>query len=116
MIERKVIIFGIQDFAELAWYYLSKDSSYEVVAFSVNEKYMPSERTFHGLPIVSFESIERYYSPSDYLFFSPMSPKGMNKPREEIYLEIKRKGYRFINYISSKATLFDNIIGENCFI
>jgi len=40
----------------------------------------------------------------------------MNKLREEVYFEIKSKGYRFISYISSKATLFDNPIGENCFI
>lgn len=28
----------------------------------------------------------------------------------------KEKGYQFISYISSKATIFNNEIGENCFI
>ncbi len=41
MTENKVIIFGIQDYAELAHFYLTNDSGYEVVAFSVNERYIP---------------------------------------------------------------------------
>jgi sugar O-acyltransferase (sialic acid O-acetyltransferase NeuD family) len=40
----------------------------------------------------------------------------MNTLRKNIYEEGKLKGYKFISYISSKATLFDNKIGENCFI
>jgi sugar O-acyltransferase (sialic acid O-acetyltransferase NeuD family) len=40
----------------------------------------------------------------------------MNKLREKVYLEGKLKGYNFISYISSKATVSGNEIGENCFI
>jgi sugar O-acyltransferase (sialic acid O-acetyltransferase NeuD family) len=40
----------------------------------------------------------------------------MNRVREEIYFNIKKKGYDLISYISSKATLFGNKIGDNCFI
>jgi sugar O-acyltransferase (sialic acid O-acetyltransferase NeuD family) len=112
----KIIIFGIEDFAELAHYYLENDSNHEVVAFSVNEKYLPEYRTFCGLPIIAFENIEKLYLPDDYKFFAPMSPKKMNRLREQIYLAIKAKGYELITYISSKATLFGNKIGDNCFI
>jgi acetyltransferase-like isoleucine patch superfamily enzyme len=45
-----------------------------------------------------------------------MSPQKMNCLREQIYLAIKAKGYELISYISSKATLFGNKIGDNCFI
>ncbi len=112
----KIIIFGIQDFAELAHYYLVNDSGHEVVAFSVNEQYLPEERLFHGLPVIAFENIEKEYPAADFKFFAPMSPERMNKIREEIYHTIKAKGYEMISYISSKATLFDNRIGDNCFI
>ena len=40
----------------------------------------------------------------------------MNTLREEVYHKGKSLGYHFISYISSKATIFDNAIGENCFI
>lgn len=112
----KVVIFGVQDFAELAWYYLTKDSDYEVVAFAVNKDYLQGKRDFHGLPIIAFEDVHSIYPPEEYLFFAPMSPKRMNKLREEIYHNIKSRGYRLISYISSKATVCDNEIGDNCFI
>ena len=112
----KIIIFGIQDFAELAHYYLDKDSPHEVVAFCVNQKFIPKEKEFRGLPIVAFENVEEIYTPEEYRFFAPMAPNKMNQIRENVYNDIKNKGYQLISYISSKATLFDNIIGDNCFI
>ncbi len=112
----KVIIFGIQDYAELAHYYLTNDSDYEVVAFSVNEQYIPEGRMFKGLPIVPFENIEAGYPVNRFLFFAPMSPKNMNKARETVYHQIKDKGYELISYVSSKVTMFGNAIGDNCFI
>ena len=112
----KVIIFGLEDFAELANYYLKNDSKHEVVAFSVNEPFLPEEIYKEGLPIVAFDNIEEKYSPSEYSFFAPMAPNKMNKLRESVYNSIKEKGYQLISYISTKATLFDNEIGDNCFI
>ncbi len=112
----KIIIFGIQDFAELAHFYLENDSEHEVVAFCVNQQYLPQETLFKGLPIVAFENVEALYPPTDFLFFAPLSPQKMNRIREKIYFEIKSKGYQLISYISSKATWFNNPIGENCFI
>jgi len=112
----KVIIFGIQDFAELAHYYLTNDSTHEVVGFSVNEQYLPAEKHFCGLPIVPFEQVEQIFPPSAFSFFAPMSPNKMNTLRESIYNAIKSKGYNLISYVSSKATWFNNPIGDNCFI
>lgn len=112
----KIVIFGIKDFSELAHYYLVHDSPYEVVAFSVNRDYLPEATMFRGLPVVAFEDVQDLYPPRKYLFFAPMSPKNMNRDREAIYSAIKGKGYDCISYISSRATVFDNEIGENCFI
>jgi len=111
----KVVIFGLLDTAELAHYYLENDSEHEVVAFTVSKEYL-KEKTFKGLPVVPFEDLESVYSPRDYYLFAPMTAKQMNQLREKIYLKGKEKGYKFISYISSKATIFDNEIGENCFI
>lgn len=113
----KVIIFGIQDTAQLAHYYLTTDSEYDVVAFSVHEKYKENQDSFCGLPLVSFEDVELIYPPDEFVFFAPMTYKNMNQDRVKVYKEIKEKGYRLINYISSKATVFDNNeFGENCFV
>ncbi len=112
----KVIIFGVKDFAQLAKYYLLNDSKHEPVAFSVNRDYLPEEGTFDGLKVEAFEEIENKYPPGEYKFFAPMSPKGMNSFRKNVFEDIKKKGYELISYVSSKATVFNNEIGENCFI
>ena len=111
----KVIIFGILDTAELAHWYLENDTNHEVVAFTVHGKYK-SQDSFRGLPLIAFENILDTYPPSEFKLFAPMTGKSMNKLRESVYLEGKSKGYDYISYISSKATICGNKIGENCFI
>ncbi len=113
----RVIIFGVQDFASLAHYYLEHDSEHEVEAFSVNAEYLPPSREFEGLPVVPFEEVEASHKPGEFHFFAPLSHKKMNRAREGVYNQIKAKGYPLISYVSSRATVFmRERIGENCFI
>ncbi|WP_434107802.1 acetyltransferase [Paraburkholderia caffeinilytica] len=111
-----VLIFGLNDYAELAHYYLEHDSAHHVAGFCVNQAYLPEGRTYKGLPVIAYEEVEATHPPADFEFFAPMAPKHMNRDRERIFLGIKEKGYRMTSYVSSKATVFDNEIGENCFI
>ena len=109
----KTIIFGINDLAELAWYYLTNENKTDIpVAFTVNKEYLTQD-TFHDLPVIPFEELEQHHSPSEYNLFAPIAN---NVLREKIYNEGKQKGYKFISYISSKCTNFTKSIGENCFI
>ena len=112
----KVVIFGIQDNAELAHFYLEHDSSHDVVAFCVHRAFLPVSREFRGLPVIAFEDVSLLYPPEYYCFFAPLAPSKMNRDRERIYTEIKAKNYRMISYVSTKATTFHNSIGDNCFI
>ncbi len=111
----KVIIFGNTQSAELALYYLQNDSEHEVAGFTVEEQYI-KEPEFHGLPLVPFETVEQQFPPSDYLFFAPMTATGMNQVRARVYEQGLEKGYKYISYISSHATVLTDKIGENCFI
>jgi len=111
----KVIIFGTEDFAQLAHFYLTHDSGHEVVAFTTHEAYRQVTE-FAGLPVLDFESIEKTHPPDDHLMFVPMSSRKMNQLRAEVYLQAKDKGYRLLSYISSKATYYGTPVGENCFI
>lgn len=112
----KIIIFGINDTAQLAHYYLQHDSEHDVVAFAVDANYLPEDREFQGLPVADFSQIEKNYPATDYQFFAPMTAAEMNQIRADIYQRIKNKGYTLISYISSKATVLTNDIGDNCFI
>ncbi|MBR8092016.1 acetyltransferase [Burkholderia cenocepacia] len=111
-----VILFGLQDYAELAHYYLKHDSPHTVVAFCVNRQYLPESRTFRGLPVIALEEVVDSHPPGDFSFFAPMSPKRMNREREKIFNDLKTRGYPLISYVSSRATVCHNTIGENCFI
>jgi len=112
-----IIIFGHKDFAELAYYFLTTDSEHTVSAFCVNEQYLPQERFFHNLRIVSFETVEKEFPTSEYSFFVPMTYRNMNRDRELIFQQVKAKGYQMISYISSNAKVAKNVlIGENTYI
>ena len=117
MSTNNIVIFGLNDLAELAHYYFLQELRFDYndpspVAFTINKEFI-QETTFKGLPVVSFEEIELYYPPSEYKLFAPLTD---NKLRKKIYNEGKGKGYEFISYISKKCTNFASKIGENCFI
>jgi sugar O-acyltransferase (sialic acid O-acetyltransferase NeuD family) len=114
--KKRVVIFGTRDFAQLAHYYLRNDSEFEVCGFSVGKAYMPEANSFCDLPVVAFEDVESRFPTSEFAFFAPMSSSKMNLSRAEVYNSIKKKGYNLISYVSSRATRFNNKIGDNCFI
>ena len=105
----KVVIFGVLDTAQLAKYYLDTDSEHEVVAFCLSKAYLKDD-TFEGLPVVPFEDVEEHYPPSDYALFIPMTASKMNHNRRSLYETGKSKGYEFISYISSKATVLQTAL------
>jgi sugar O-acyltransferase (sialic acid O-acetyltransferase NeuD family) len=116
MMKKPLIIFGAGDIAQLAYYYFSTDSNYEVVAFTVDAAYLTATE-FCELPVVAFEELENHYPVTDYELFVAISYAKLNQVRKEKYLAVKTMGYRLASYISSHATVLNaGNIGENCFI
>jgi sugar O-acyltransferase (sialic acid O-acetyltransferase NeuD family) len=114
--KKRLVIFGSGDIAQLAYYYFSTDSNYEVVAFTVDAAYM-TETVFCGLPVVPFEGVAQNYSPDGCDFFVALSYSKLNAVRKEKYLAAKTLGYRLASFISSRATVLnEGRVGENCFI
>ena len=112
----KVVIFGNSDWADLAHVYLTYDSPHDVVAFTVDRDYV-QEKEHRGLPVVPFEDIIKEYPPEEYCMFLPISFKRMNQLRATKYNQAKEWGYRFVSYVSSKATTWPGFsCGDNCFI
>lgn len=113
---KKLVIVGAGEFADIAYEYFTYDSDYEVVAFAVEERYL--EKTEHlGLPLVAFEDIEETYPCNEYEIFIAVTYVKLNRARRRLYALAKEKGYRCASYISSKAFVWHNVeIGENVFI
>lgn len=113
---KKLVIFGVGEQAQLAHYYFTKDSDYDVVAFSVDADYIKEEK-FCDLPVVPFENIEDYYDNVNYELFVAVGYSKVNSIRKQKYLMIKSLGYRMASYISSQAIILnERKIGENCFV
>lgn len=117
---KKVIIFGVGENAQLLKYYLENDEKYKdeykVVAFTLDKDYI-KEEIFMGLPLIPFEEIEKYYTPKDFYCFVAVGYKNMNELRAKKLFQVKEKGFKTMNYISSKACTYNDLeIGENNFI
>jgi sugar O-acyltransferase (sialic acid O-acetyltransferase NeuD family) len=118
---KPVIVFGNQDSASTTHYYLSTDSDRQVVAFTVDQDRI-TDSTHEGLPVVPFEQIQEQFPPDQFDFIFPAgfqlsNPYNTNIFRRDRYQLIRSMGYQFVNYISSRAQVADNVvIGENVLI
>ena len=56
----RVVVFGTGQFAQLAHFYLTHDSPYEVVGFTVDSEYLAGTE-FLGLPVAGFEEMTEFF-------------------------------------------------------
>jgi sugar O-acyltransferase (sialic acid O-acetyltransferase NeuD family) len=116
MRNKKLLIYGIGETAEIAYEYFTHDSDFDVVAFVVDEKYKIESKIF-DLPVILFEEVERIYPPEDYYMFAAATYNKLNRIRTLMYKKAKEKHYQMASYISSKAFIWHNVmIGDNVMI
>lgn len=112
----KIIVFGAGKIADEAYFYLTNDSTHEVVAFTIDAAYLNNKQKL-GLPVIPFEDVEGSYPPGDFKMFVAVGYQDLNKFRAHKYEEAKAKGYELISYVSSRASNFGDVeIGDNCFV
>ncbi|MCB1888223.1 MAG: acetyltransferase [Rhodocyclaceae bacterium] len=113
---KRLVVFGTGDIAELAHYYFSHDSDYEVVAFTVDAAYITSPECC-GLPVIAFDEVAERFPPDRHSLFVALSYSRLNAVRKEKFLAARALGYPLASYISSRASVLnDGRIGDNCFI
>ena len=114
--KNKIILFGTGEISELAHFYFTNDSQYEVVAFCCDKEYIKGD-SFFDLPLFSLEEIQKKFPANKFKMHVALSYSKLNKIREEKYLQVKKMGYSLVNYISSKSVFWNDLkIGDNCFI
>lgn len=113
---KEIVVFGTETLARLAHFYFTRDSPYEVVAFTVDQAYA-TDTSYLGLPLVPFEDITDLYPPDRYGMFVAIGYRRLNALRAAKYAAAKAKGYQLVSYMSSKSTHWsDTEFGDNCFI
>lgn len=114
--KQPIVVFGTGDIAELADFYFTHDSAYEVVAFTVDERYRTA-KTFRGKPVVPFELVAERLPPERHGLFVAVSYAKLNAIRAEKVAAGRALGYRLVSYLSSRATVFPGFnLEDNCFI
>jgi sugar O-acyltransferase (sialic acid O-acetyltransferase NeuD family) len=112
----RIVVFGLGQIAELADFYFTHDSEYEVVAFAVDQSFL-TQHEFRGRPVVPFEQVSEMFPPEEFGFFVSVGYARLNKLRAEKVASARAKGYRLVSYLSSRATTFPGFeVQENCFI
>ena len=113
---QNLVIFGTGDIAQLAHYYFSTDTGFNVVGFTVDREFR-NETEFCGLPLVAFDEVNERFPPEQHQMFVALSYSKLNELRRLKYMAARQAGYTMASYVSSRASILnDGAIGENCFI
>jgi sugar O-acyltransferase (sialic acid O-acetyltransferase NeuD family) len=116
MSNKKLVIFGLGEAADVLFFFFKHHSEYTPVAFTVDRDYIPSD-SYKGLPVVAFEDVETIYDPKTHAMFVALGYTSLNQLRANKLVATKEKGYEIISYIHPDAGVpSDLTIGENCFI
>jgi sugar O-acyltransferase (sialic acid O-acetyltransferase NeuD family) len=115
-LKQQIVIFGTGDVAELADFYFSHDSDYDVAAFTIDEAFI-KQNEFRGRQLVAFERVTELFPPAQFGFFVAVGYAKLNDIRVEKVAAARAKGYRLVSYLSRRATVFPGFeLKENCFI
>lgn len=114
--DKKLVVYGIGETAEIVADYFNHDSSYEVVAFTVDREYL-KEETLLGLPVIPLDEVTSKFPPASHQMFAAASFGKLNRGRTAMYKKAKALGYTLASYVSSHAFVWHNVeIGDNVFI
>ena len=104
---KKIIIFGISNYAQMLYYYCTQESRLDVVAFTVNEKYFPKQ---HNLPVklISFEKICNNFSRDEHDVLPAIGYYQMNQQRKAVVEVICSAGFQVVSYFHPTSCIAKN--------
>lgn len=109
---KKLVIYGAGDFAAHCARIFESEGKFQVVAYTVDNKYHQSDM-FNGSILIPFDDVSKQYPPSEYVMFVAIGYSSM-RVREKLYRNAKEKGYSLITYISGTALVSSSVkIGCN---
>lgn len=117
MARTPLILFGTGNVARIAHFYFSRDSAYEVKAFTCQRAHLPDEPMLLGLPVIAWDELAQHYPPSRAEAFVAIGYHRQNRTREERINQCKTAGYTLANYVCSKALHWgDTTLGGNVLV
>ncbi len=111
---RPILVFGGGDIAEVADFYF-RQLGRTVSAFTADRAFVDEDSRF-GRPFVPFDEAPRLFPPGEHDGFVALSYAKMNVLRADKVSAMRGAGYPLTSYVSPRATVLTDTIGENCFI
>lgn len=112
-----VILFGASNFGKMIDLYLTKESSYKVVAYTDNKELQDGLTKFNGKPLCHFDDVEKLYPPSECKMFIAVGYVQLNSIRRIFMEQAVLKGYDLISHISPTSIFWDDLtVGKNVFV
>jgi sugar O-acyltransferase (sialic acid O-acetyltransferase NeuD family) len=110
----KLVLFGNGSVAEVLYYYLKRDTDYQIAGFTVDRSVMQTD-TLLDLPLVPFDEVADRFPPDEYRMMVAVGYVKVNQLRAERYFQAKEMGYQLASYVSPRASVWSGLeIGENC--
>ena len=111
----RMIIFGAGEQAETLHFYFSNYGDYSVDAFVLDEEFI-EESVFCGCPVITPEVASKEFSAATHDCYVAIGYSKLNRLRTEKYKAMKSLGYHMTSFISEKATILADEIGEHTVI
>jgi sugar O-acyltransferase (sialic acid O-acetyltransferase NeuD family) len=114
---KKLVIFGISEYSEVASYYFNNHSDYKIISYTADDEYVTSNK-FNNLDVLPYSEIYKHKEiEDDTLFFIAIGYSKNNEIRKNTYNKLKKDGVSFAKFISNDALIAKNSkIGDNVFI
>lgn len=115
---RKLLIFGAGEYAQVAQYYFTRDGGREVVGFVVDDVFVDQAgRDAGATPVFAWSEALTQLRPDDHEIFVAIGYSGLNRLRVEKAAAILQVGYCLASFLHSRAIVWDGFqLNENCFI
>lgn len=109
---KDILIHGTGSMGKLLFSVINQENAFNVKAFVCDDKYYAADSLF-SKPVYKTSEIEKHFSPDLIEVISTGSYSSLRE-RYGSYINLKSKGWRFLNFISKRANVADDLkIGEN---
>lgn len=108
---KKIIIFGLDQFADTVYELLNEENKFDVVCFCVDREYIPENKFKFGLPIVEFDKIKDIFQPEKHEIIFCIGYTKMNLIRKEKMQQVLEWGYSIHEYRHPTAIIQTEDIG-----
>ncbi len=111
-----LVIYGNSQIAEVAFARFSRCPQYTVRGFTVDAALL-DKPSLHGLPVVPFEQVQRFFPPESVYIYVAVGPVQACRVRADRFESARRCGYRFASHVETGAFIDPTaMLGENCWI